>query len=145
VPTNPLVLLVNGATWDRRAVHPGESPQTGAVCRRSAWRPAGRSWLAQQKAPELLSGDPAHRYLVLLILDYRGKRAAVAVGNEDIVPAEAAFPPRSIRDSARRGYQWRTSRIPVGSFEEYDGDPDERVRFVTEALKPIAPQLGLEP
>jgi len=31
------------------------------------------------------------------------------------------------------------------SFEEYDGDPDEHVRFVTDALKLIAPQLGLEP
>ena len=31
------------------------------------------------------------------------------------------------------------------SFEEYEGDPDEHVQFVVDALKPVAADLGLEP
>ena len=31
------------------------------------------------------------------------------------------------------------------SFEEYDGDPDEQVQFVADALKSVAGELGLEP
>ena len=31
------------------------------------------------------------------------------------------------------------------SFDEYDGDPDEHVQFVIDALRPVAGELGLEP
>ena len=31
------------------------------------------------------------------------------------------------------------------SFAEYEGDPDEHVQFVIDALRPVAGDLGLEP
>ncbi len=125
--------------------HPDEHPYVGARLLREAGWPE-----------EIVEGVLAHAPFTGVARDTPLKRTIFAVDElTGFITACALVYGRSLSNvtPARVRKKLKDKSFARGvvrediltSFEEYAGDPDEHVRFVTDALKPVARDLGLEP
>ena len=125
--------------------HPEEHPYVGArILREAGW------------PEEIVEGVLAHAPFTGTARDTPLKRTIFAVDElTGFITACALVYGRSLSNvtPARVRKKLKDKSFAKGvirediitSFEEYEGDPDEHVQFVVDALKPVASELGLEP
>ena len=135
-----MVGLLHDADYE---AHPDEHPYVGAKILRERGWPEEIVTGVLAHAP--FTGEPRDTPLkktIFAVDELTGFITACAlVYGRDLGNVTPARVRKKLKDKSF-ARQVRREDI-AASFEEMEGDPDEHIQFVVDALKPVAPQLGL--
>ena len=124
--------------------HPEEHPYVGArILREQGWPEEIVEGVLAHAAFTGVARDTPLKKTIFAVDELTGFITACAlVYGRDLSKVNPSRVRKKLKDKSF-ARQVRREDI-TASFEEMEGDPDEHIQFVTDSLKPVAGELGLE-